>query len=239
MSVQSPYSQYSQSPYSEDPQRQSQPQLGNRLAIAGVVFGIIGMFTWLYTFPALGIPIIGFILWIILFAIPILGIILSALGRSSPTRRDMATVGLVLSIISLVLTIAVRIMAGIANSHPQYGPELNINLSSGITIGDYWGYVLALLISPFLAFWMSAVKNHWLVVLGAFIGCLIGFFAILAWVGTLIFDTELPGATGAATFFGSVLICSATGVIGGILMDLVVARRTSRYYRRSQQLAHE
>ncbi len=123
--------------------------------------------------------------------------------------------------------------------HPQYGPELNINLSSGITIGDYWGYVLALLISPFLAFWMSAVKNHWLVVLGAFIGCLIGFFAILAWVGTLIFDTELPGATGAATFFGSVLICSATGVIAGILMDLIVARRTSRYYRRSQQLAHE
>src|SRR5713226_7648262 len=106
MSVQSPYSQYSQSPYSEDPQRQSQPQLGNRLAIAGVVFGIISMFTWLYTFPARGIPI----LWIILFAIPILGIILSALGRSSPTRRDMATVGLVLSIISLVLTIAVPIM---------------------------------------------------------------------------------------------------------------------------------
>ncbi|HET8853964.1 MAG TPA: hypothetical protein VFN02_15710, partial [Ktedonobacteraceae bacterium] len=181
---------------------------------------------------------IGFILGIILFAIPILGIILSALGRSSPTRRDMATVGLVLSILSLLLVIAVPIMAGIANSHPQYGPELNINLSSGITIGDYWGYVLALLVSPFLAFWMSAVKNHWLVVLGAFIGCLIGFFAILAGVGTLIFDTELPGATGAATFFGSVLICSAAGVIGGILMDLIVARRTSRYYRRSQQLAH-
>ncbi len=238
MSVQSPHSQYPQSPYAGDPQRQGQPQLVNRLAIAGVVFGMISMFTWLYTFPALGIPGIGFILGIILFAIPILGIILSALGRSSSTRRDMATVGLVLSIISLVLTIAVPIMARIANSHPQYGPELNINLSSGITIGDYWGYVLALLVSPFLAFWMSAVKNHWLVVLGAFIGCLIGFFAILAWVGTLIFDTELPGATGAATFFGSVLFCSAAGVIGGILMDLIVARRTSRYYRRSQQLAH-
>jgi len=239
MSVQSPYSQYSQSPYAGGPQQQSQPQPGNRLAIAGVVLGMISMFTWLYTFPALGIPGIGFILGIILFAIPILGIILSALGLSSPTRRDMATVGLVLSIISLVLIIAVPIMAGIANSHPQNGPELNINLSSGITIGGYWGYVLALLVSPFLAFWMSAVKNHWLVVLGAFIGCLIGFLAILAWVGTLIFDTELPGASGAATFFGSVLICSAAGVVGGILMDLIVARRTSRYYRRSQQLAHE
>ena len=239
MSVQSPYSQYSQSPYPGGSQQQSQPQPGNRLAIAGVVFGMIGMFTWLYTFPALGIPNVGFILFIILFAIPILGIILSALGRSSPTRPDMATVGLVLSILSLILIIAVPVMTVIALSHPQNGPELNINLSSGITIGGYWGYVLALLVSPFLAFWMSAVKNHWLVVLGAFIGCLIGFFAILAWVGTLIFDTELPGASGGATFFGSVLICSAAGVIGGILTDLIVARRTSRYYRRSQQLAHE
>jgi biotin transporter BioY len=121
----------------------------------------------------------------------------------------------------------------------QFTPALIINPASGIFIGDLFGFILALPVSLFLAFWMSAVKNRRVVVLGAFIGCLIGFLAILAWVGTLIYNTELPGATGAATFFGSVLICSATGVIGGILLDLIVARRTSRYYRRPQQLAHE
>ena len=121
----------------------------------------------------------------------------------------------------------------------QFTPALIINWSSGVTIGDFWGFILALLISPFLAFWMSAVKNRGVVVVGAVIGCVIGFLAILAWVGTLIYSTELPGASGAAVFFGSVLICAALGLVGGILLDLIVARRTRSYYRRSQQLAHE
>jgi len=121
----------------------------------------------------------------------------------------------------------------------QLTPALIINLSSGVFIGDFFGFLLSLPTSLFLAFWMSAVKSRWVVVLGAFIGCLLGFIIILAWVGTLIFDTELPGATGAATFFGSVLLCSALGLSAGILLDLIVARRTRRYYRRTQQVAHE
>jgi biotin transporter BioY len=121
----------------------------------------------------------------------------------------------------------------------QYAPALIINVSSGIFIGDFFGFLLSLPVSLFLAFWMSEVKNRWIVVLGAFLGCLLGFILILAWVGTLIFDTELPGATAAATFFGSVLLCSALGLSAGIILDLIVARRTRRYYRRPQQVVHE
>ncbi len=120
-----------------------------------------------------------------------------------------------------------------------YMPALMINPTSGIFIGDLFGFILALPITLFLAFWISAVKNRTAVVVGAFIGSLIGFLIILAWVGTLIFDTELPGANGASTFFGSLLICSICGLSAAILADLIVARRTSRDYRRAQQLAHE
>ena len=120
-----------------------------------------------------------------------------------------------------------------------YMPALMINPSSGVFIGDLFGFILSLPTALFLAFWMSAVRNRTAVVVGAFIGCLIGFLAILAWVGTLIFDTELPGANGATTFFGSLLICSICGLSAAILADLIVARRTSRDYRRAQQLAHE
>jgi|SRR5215467_9424279 len=122
----------------------------------------------------------------------------------------------------------------------QFAPALIINPSSGVFIGDFFGFLLSIPLTLFVAFWMSEVKNRWIVVLGAFIGCFLGFLFILAWVGTLIFDTDLPGATGAATFFGSVFLCSALGVATAILLDLVVARRTRRYYRRpQQQLAHE
>jgi len=120
-----------------------------------------------------------------------------------------------------------------------YMPALMINPGSGVFIGDLFGFILSLPTALFLAFWMSAVRNRTAVVVGAFVGCLIGFLAILAWVGTLIFDTELPGATGGATFFGSLLLCSACGLIAAIILDLIVARRTSRDYRRAHQLAHE
>ena len=113
-------------------------------------------------------------------------------------------------------------------SDPQAAP---------ILIGDIFGLVLALPIAPFLAFWMSAVKSKWAVVLGAILGTIIGFLAILAWVGTLINDTPLPGVSGAPVFFGSVLFCSIMGVIGGILTDLLVGTRSKRDY--SRQTAHE
>ena len=121
----------------------------------------------------------------------------------------------------------------------QFAPALIINLGSGVFIGDFFGFLLSLPTALFLAFWLSNVKNRGIVVLGAFIGCLLGFILILAWVGTLIFDTELPGATGAATFFGSLLFCSALGLGTAIILDLIVARRTRRDYRRSQQVVHQ
>lgn len=119
------------------------------------------------------------------------------------------------------------------------GPALMINPTSGIFIGDLFGFILALPTSLFLAFWMSAVKRRWAVVLGAFIGTLLGFLIILGWVGTLIYNTELPNASGGVTFFGSVLFCSALGIAGGIITDLLVARANPHIYRRPDIQVHE
>ncbi len=115
-------------------------------------------------------------------------------------------------------------------------PALNFDPGSGIFIGDIFGLILALPIALFLSFWLSSVKNWVAVVIGAFVGAVIGFFIILGWVGTLIFDTPLPDANGAAVFFGSVIFCAALGLAGAILTDLMVARANDRDYRR---VAHE
>lgn len=113
------------------------------------------------------------------------------------------------------------------------GPALIINPGDGILIADFFGFLLSLPIALFLAFWMSAVKRRWIVVLGALIGAFIAFLIIFGWVGTLIYDTDLPNAQPAAVFFGSLLFCSAARLVGGILLDLIVARATRREYRRS------
>ncbi len=105
-------------------------------------------------------------------------------------------------------------------------PSLN-----DLFIGDIFGFVLALPLALFLAYWLSAVKKRAAVVFGAFLGAFIGFVAILAWANTL------PGANGGATFFGSVFLCSAAALIGGIVTDLLLARITSRDYRR--HIAHQ
>jgi hypothetical protein len=112
------------------------------------------------------------------------------------------------------------------------GPTLIIMDNQGIFVADLFGLILALPVALFLAFWMSAVKRKAAVVTGAFIGAFIGFVAILAWVDELIYDTVLPGANGASTFFGSLLICSVAGLAGGILTDLLVARVNRKDYRR-------
>jgi biotin transporter BioY len=119
-------------------------------------------------------------------------------------------------------------------------PALNFDPGSGIFIGDTFGFILAVPISLFLAFWLSAVKNRRAVVWGALIGALIAWFIILCWVGTVIFDTPLPGADGASTFFGSVFFCSAAGLSLAILTDLWIAGRTSRAYtqQHAEELAH-
>ena len=119
----------------------------------------------------------------------------------------------------------------------QFMPALQIPID-GIFIGDFWGFILALPVSLFLAFWMSAVKSRVTVVLGAFVGAFLGFIIILGWVGTLIYNTPLPNASPGATFFGSVLLCSTLGLAAAIIFDLIVARLNRRDYRR-QALVHE
>ena len=74
------------------------------------------------------------------------------------------------------------------------GPTLQIIDNQGIFLADLLGFILSLPVALFLAYWMSAVKRPMVVVTGAFIGSFLGFLIILAWVGTLIFDTVLPGA---------------------------------------------
>src|SRR5579859_1092245 len=112
------------------------------------------------------------------------------------------------------------------------GPALIIVDNQGVFVADLIGLILSLPIAMFLAFWMSAVRRRAVVVLGAFLGCFLGFLIILAWVGELIFDTVLPGANPGSVFFGSLFVCSITGLAGGILADLIVARLTRRDYRR-------
>ncbi len=119
----------------------------------------------------------------------------------------------------------------------QFMPALKVPID-GIFIGDFWGFLLALPIALFLAFWMSAVKNRTAVVVGAFAGTLLGFIIILGWVGTLIYDTPLPNANPVAVFFGSLLFCSALGLSGAIILDLIIARNKQRDYRR-QVVVHQ
>ena len=94
-----------QAPYPGAGVPYTQPQRGNGQAIAGLVLGIISLFIcWI---PFFGLPL------------PIVGIILSALGRRSPTGRTIGTVGLVLSIIALavaIIFIVIIIIAAIAGS---------------------------------------------------------------------------------------------------------------------------
>jgi len=112
------------------------------------------------------------------------------------------------------------------------GPALQIIDNQGIFQADLIGFILSLPVALFLAYWMSAVKRPTVVVIGAFIGSFLGFLIILAWVGTLIFDTVLPGANPGSTFFGSLLFCSALGLSFAIIADLIVARLTAKDYRR-------
>jgi len=112
------------------------------------------------------------------------------------------------------------------------GPALQIIDNQGIFQADLIGFILSLPIVLFLAYWMSAVKRPVVVVTGAFIGSFLGFLIILAWVGTLIFDTVLPGANPGSTFFGSLLFCSALGLSVAVIADLIVARLTAKDYRR-------
>ncbi len=110
---------------------------------------------------------------------------------------------------------------------------------SGVFWGALFGLIISLMLSPFLAFWMSAVRNRAAVVLGSFIGGIIAFLVILGWAGTLVYDTPLPGASGGSAFFGGLLFCAAAELICGAASDLMVARANRRDYRRAAVGVHE
>ncbi|MBA2395792.1 MAG: PTS sucrose transporter subunit IIBC [Ktedonobacteraceae bacterium] len=115
---------------------------------------------------------------------------------------------------------------------------LTFNPTDGIFIGDLFGFIIALPISLFLAYWLSAVKNHFAVVAGAFVGALLGFLILLAWAGPLLHNTDLDGANGGNVFFGSLLLCSILGVVMAMTTDLIIARRRKRDYVRQSAEAH-
>src|SRR5260370_34061729 len=112
------------------------------------------------------------------------------------------------------------------------GPALQIVDNQGIFLADLFGLLLSLPVALFLAFWISNVKRPMVVVIGAFIGSFIGFLIILGWVRTLIYDTVLPNASTGSTFFGSLLLSSGTGIVFGIVSDLIAGRLTASTYRR-------
>jgi len=122
---------------------------------------------------------------------------------------------------------------------PSLLPSLKVSVTDPIFIGDIFGFILSLPIALFLAYWLSAVKNHAAVVVGAFAGALLGFLVLLGWAGTLIYDTPLPGANGGNVFFGSVLLCSILGLVFAMLIDLLISRRSRRDYIRQAAAAHE
>ena len=109
---------------------------------------------------------------------------------------------------------------------------MGINFGSGVFIGDIFGFILSLPIALFLAFWLSSVKNRSAVVIGAFVGALIGFIGIFGWAGTLFFSSDLPNTNGVVVFFSSIFICSVLALSFGMLTDVIVARRNARDYRR-------
>ena len=118
-------------------------------------------------------------------------------------------------------------------------PAFMINPTDGIFLADLFGFLISLPVSLFLAFWISAVRSRGAVISGAFAGALLGFLIILGWVGTLIYNTPLPGADPAPTFFGSLLLCSALGLVCAMLADLALGRANSRDYRRRVSSAPE
>lgn len=105
----------------------------------------------------------------------------------------------------------------------------------GILIGDIFGLIIALPVALFLAYWLSAVKSHWAVVIGALVFAVIG--------GLILYGIaiSLPGSVvnGGEVFFGALLFCSIMGLIGAMISDLLIARATSRDYRRQAAHDHE
>src|SRR5260221_11143537 len=94
----------------------------------------------------------------------------------------------------------------------QYLPAMQITLND-IFIGGFSGFLLSLPISLFLAFWMSAMKNRGVVVLGASVGELLVFIIIPGWVDVVIFCASLPCANRVLTFVRLGFTVSVLGLV--------------------------
>ena len=107
-------------------------------------------------------------------------------------------------------------------------PSLIINPGDPLFIGAIVGFLLAVPIALFLAYWIGNVRYKIAVLVSACMGSLLGFVGVLGWVNTLIFSTSLPDANGVSTFFGTHFICSLLGLMGAILTDLSVAQHIAK-----------
>src|SRR5260370_23524238 len=100
------------------------------------------------------------------------------------------------------------------------GPTLQIVDPQGIWLADLFGFILSLPISLFLAYWISNVKRPMVTVIGAFIGCFLGFLIILGWVFTLVFHTSFPRARTVLIFFGPLLFHSTPLLVFSVFSAL-------------------
>ena len=97
---------------------------GGGLAITGLIFAIIAMLMPLLALFAAFSRLPRVTLLLLLAAIPlaIIGIVLSAVGRSAVRQRASASAGLVLGIVALVLAVGVLLFALAAARGPVAGP---------------------------------------------------------------------------------------------------------------------
>lgn len=98
-----PTNQYGQMAQQYAPAAAPDSNSRNGFAIAGLVLGIISILSsWI---PLCGLPL------------PIIGIVMSALGRRSYSHRTMALVGLILSIVAIVIGVTITAFSLIITSH--------------------------------------------------------------------------------------------------------------------------
>ena len=97
-------------PYGAMAQQYAPPVSDSRtgFAIAGLVLGIVSILSSWY--PFCGLPL------------PIIGIVMSALGRRSRSYRTMATVGLILSIIAIAIGVITTTFLLVAIAHNSTSP---------------------------------------------------------------------------------------------------------------------
>src|SRR5205085_10743199 len=101
------------------------------------------------------------------------GLLVACVGKCSPQPIKVLLSGLPNWRIIRVANIRQNALLGGIDM-----PALIINPGDGYFIADIFGFILAVPMALFLAFWMSSVKRRGVVVVGAFLGALIGFLII-------------------------------------------------------------